>query len=205
MAIGTGSPTEAEVRQALQRLDPLWDELFPAEKERIVKLLVQDVTVRKDGLQIRLYLHGLNSLVVDLNGAVAAEGDALLCAAASPGRSASASTDPTAGPGQTLTIEVPMKFSTRGGRKDIILPPDVHAPGSFGVQRPQPLVVATAKTLRWQGMIEHGHVSSIKELACLNKVAPSFIARISAWRRCHRALWQMLWLPARPQACRCAA
>src|SRR5262249_41654202 len=31
-----GDISEAEVRQALERLDPLWDELFPAEQARIV-------------------------------------------------------------------------------------------------------------------------------------------------------------------------
>ena len=41
--------TEAEVREALQRLDPLWDELFPAEQARIVQLLVERVDVRADG------------------------------------------------------------------------------------------------------------------------------------------------------------
>ena len=35
---------------ALQKLDPLWDELFPAERERIVKLLVEEVVVSRDSL-----------------------------------------------------------------------------------------------------------------------------------------------------------
>src|SRR5262245_58558424 len=30
--------TEGEVREALHRLDPLWDQLFPAEQARIVQL-----------------------------------------------------------------------------------------------------------------------------------------------------------------------
>ncbi len=33
--------TEAEVREALEQLDPLWNELFPAEQARIVWLLVE--------------------------------------------------------------------------------------------------------------------------------------------------------------------
>jgi site-specific DNA recombinase len=33
-----GDISEAEVREALERLDPLWDELFPAEQARIVQL-----------------------------------------------------------------------------------------------------------------------------------------------------------------------
>ena len=58
--------TEAEVRDALSRLDPLWDELFPAEQERIVRLLVDRVDVRAEGAAVRLRLDGLGSLVRDL-------------------------------------------------------------------------------------------------------------------------------------------
>ncbi len=46
--------TEAEVRDALERLDPVWDELFPAEQARIVQLLVHRVDVDPAGLDIHL-------------------------------------------------------------------------------------------------------------------------------------------------------
>ena len=42
--------TEDEVREALLQLDPLWDELFPAEQARIVQLLVERVDVGIDGV-----------------------------------------------------------------------------------------------------------------------------------------------------------
>ena len=58
--------SEAEVREALERLDPLWDELFPAEQARIVQLLVERVDVRTDGADIRLRTEGLTNLVTDL-------------------------------------------------------------------------------------------------------------------------------------------
>jgi DNA invertase Pin-like site-specific DNA recombinase len=58
--------TEAETREALERLDPLWDELFPAEQARIVRLLVERVEVGPDGADIRLRVTGLTSLVRDL-------------------------------------------------------------------------------------------------------------------------------------------
>jgi site-specific DNA recombinase len=57
---------EAEVRDALQRLDPLWDELFPAEQARIVQLLVARVDVSPDGADIRLRTEGLTNLFADL-------------------------------------------------------------------------------------------------------------------------------------------
>ena len=58
--------TEAEVREALLSLDPLWDELFPAEQARIVQLLVERVQVHPDGLDLRLRVEGLQALVADL-------------------------------------------------------------------------------------------------------------------------------------------
>jgi site-specific DNA recombinase len=59
---------EAEVREALQRLDPLWDELFPAERARIVQLLVERVEVHLNRLDVRLRTAGLTQLVGELRG-----------------------------------------------------------------------------------------------------------------------------------------
>ena len=57
-----GDISEAEIRQALERLDPLWDELFPAEQTRIVPLLVERVEVHPDRV-LRLRAAGLTKLV----------------------------------------------------------------------------------------------------------------------------------------------
>jgi hypothetical protein len=62
-----GDISEAEVREALQRLDPLWDELFPAEQARIVQLLVDRVDVQPHSADIRLRTEGLANLVTDLS------------------------------------------------------------------------------------------------------------------------------------------
>lgn len=58
--------TEAEVRESLSRLDPLWEELFPGEQERIVRLLVERVDLADAGAQIRLNLEGLAGLTRDM-------------------------------------------------------------------------------------------------------------------------------------------
>ncbi len=60
------SITEAAVRDALIALDPLWDELFPAEQARIVGLLVERVDITGKAATIRLRTEGLASLVQDL-------------------------------------------------------------------------------------------------------------------------------------------
>ncbi|MFN3727486.1 MAG: recombinase family protein [Allosphingosinicella sp.] len=60
--------SEAEVREALEGLDPLWDELFPAEQARVVQLLVERVDVGEGGVDIRLRVDGLARLVHELGG-----------------------------------------------------------------------------------------------------------------------------------------
>lgn len=49
-----GEGTEAEVREALMQLDPLWDEFFPVEQARIVALLVERVEIGTERLNVRL-------------------------------------------------------------------------------------------------------------------------------------------------------
>jgi site-specific DNA recombinase len=61
-----GDISEIDVREALERLDPLWDELFPAEQARIVQLLVERVDISTDGADIRLRTEGLTNLVTEL-------------------------------------------------------------------------------------------------------------------------------------------
>ena len=58
--------TEREVATALGRLDPLWDELFPAEQARIVQLLVERVDVSPEGVGISLRSEGLAQLAGEL-------------------------------------------------------------------------------------------------------------------------------------------
>jgi site-specific DNA recombinase len=60
--------TEEEAREALLQLDPLWDELFPAEQARIVQLVVGRVDVRVHGVEVRLRPNGLTGLVREVAG-----------------------------------------------------------------------------------------------------------------------------------------
>ena len=62
--------SEVEVREALTRLDPLWDEFFPAEQARIVTLLVERVDIGTDGLNVRLRMDGLTGLVREMRAEV---------------------------------------------------------------------------------------------------------------------------------------
>ena len=65
--------TEADARAALQKLDPLWDELFPAEQARIVALLVERVEIGSSGLNVRLRMDGLAALAREITVDAGAE------------------------------------------------------------------------------------------------------------------------------------
>lgn len=60
--------TEWDVTESLNKIDPLWEELFPIEQHRIVGLLVDKVIVYEDGLDIRIRTDGLHSLITELKG-----------------------------------------------------------------------------------------------------------------------------------------
>jgi site-specific DNA recombinase len=60
--------SEDAVRKALEQLDPLWDELFPAEQARIFQLLVARVDVGTDGLDMHLRTQGLTHTFQELTG-----------------------------------------------------------------------------------------------------------------------------------------
>jgi DNA invertase Pin-like site-specific DNA recombinase len=67
MRRGGNSIAEAEVRDALLRFDPLWDELFPSEQARIVQLLVQRIDIMPEGMRVVLRTDGFVHLIHDLH------------------------------------------------------------------------------------------------------------------------------------------
>ena len=78
--------------------------------------------------------------------------------------------------GETIDVHMPMEFKVRGGRKEIILPPDANTTPNVGPQRP--LVVALARAYRWQEMLDTGEAGSIDELARKYDVDRSYVGRI---------------------------
>lgn len=57
---------EAKATIAMTRLDLIWDQLFPAEQARIVRLLVERVIVSPNDLEVRLRPNGLEKMVLEL-------------------------------------------------------------------------------------------------------------------------------------------
>lgn len=64
---------EAQVTVAMTQLDSIWDQLFPAEQQRIVRLLVKKVIVSPSDIEVRLRVNGIEELALELRPAVQEE------------------------------------------------------------------------------------------------------------------------------------
>ena len=74
-----GAPQDAmledqDIIEALGALEPVWDELYPAEQARILRLLIERIDVAPDGISVTLQAAGIRSLVAELASEGAAEG-----------------------------------------------------------------------------------------------------------------------------------
>ena len=58
--------SEREIIELLNRLDPVWEELFPLEQNRLLQLLVESVVVGNGGVDLQLRVTGLGALVDEL-------------------------------------------------------------------------------------------------------------------------------------------
>src|SRR5919106_6196239 len=50
---------EGDVIEALGALEPVWDELYPAEQARILRLLIERIDVAPDGISVTLHAAGI--------------------------------------------------------------------------------------------------------------------------------------------------
>ena len=77
---------------------------------------------------------------------------------------------------QTVTVHVPIKFRSRGGRNTIISEIGSTSPPSAKTE--DALLKALAKAFRWRGQIESGEYASITELAKARGVNDSYACRL---------------------------
>ncbi len=77
-----------------------------------------------------------------------------------------------------VSVEVPMTFRRRGGKKVIVLPD-----GSLGSPSPvatidNTMIKAIARAFRWQRLLENGTYSCHDDIARAEKIGPSYISKI---------------------------
>ena len=80
--------------------------------------------------------------------------------------------------GRTLTIQVPMTFKTRGGRKLVISPDGVPSWARPHSRIDNTMVKALARAFRWRKLLESGVYSTVEEIAAAEKINTSYVSRI---------------------------
>jgi hypothetical protein len=155
-----------EVGRQLQDLDSVWDNLFPGEQRRIVRLLVNEVMLHPDRVELRVPQDGLGRLLADPPGDGTGEESGAPACSVTPGRDG------------TIVISLPMTFKRRGGRKEIILPAaarDPDEPESGGLR----VFLATlARAHRWMRLLEEGKYPTVKALAAAIGLDRSYVAKL---------------------------
>ena len=170
------SPLKAEeVHDALQNVDSLWNELFPAEQARIVELLVEGVVVEEEGITLTFRPNGLRSLALESQGAEQTDA----AARAQRGRSH-----------LRLHPDASSNAGAAGRRSSF---PNRMRPMWRVVAPPQePLVLALAQAHHWQEILDSGKYENTRGLAkhlslsreyvtrtlCLNYLAPDILQAI---------------------------
>jgi hypothetical protein len=163
--------TEAGLLAELGTLDRIWNELFPAERERLLHLIVERITVNENGLVLMLKADGISGVIAEL----APDGPSPEARPEQP----SPPPAPTQAPTVTtehgrITIQIPMRFKRRSGRKEIVLP-NGDAKQSSPVR--ESLVVAMARAHRWLALLEEGRFGSVGDLAEAVGMDPSLARR----------------------------
>ena len=80
--------------------------------------------------------------------------------------------------GKILTVQIPMTFKTRGGRKLVVSPNGTPSWSTPKKQIDSTMVKALARAFRWRRLLEDGVYSGIEDLARAEKINTSYVSRI---------------------------
>ena len=75
---------------------------------------------------------------------------------------------------ETVTVHIPFRLVTRGGRKEMQLPDGASCQRKMD----NTLIKALARAFRWKRMLESGEFATIAELAEHEGIAPSYMTRV---------------------------
>jgi hypothetical protein len=87
--------------------------------------------------------------------------------------SAPVSSDP-----DTITVHVPLTFSKRGGRKQIVLPDGSSSWAPLRARVDNTIVKAIARGFRWRKLLETGVHDTVEDIAAAEKINASYVSRV---------------------------
>jgi hypothetical protein len=79
---------------------------------------------------------------------------------------------------EVVSVEVPMTFKKRGGRKVIVLPDGRHGNPMPMATIDNTMIKAIARAFRWQRLLENGTYGCLEEIARAEKIGSSFVSRV---------------------------
>jgi len=76
-----------------------------------------------------------------------------------------------------ISIEIPMAFKKRGGRKVIVLPDGSHGHPIPTATIDNTMIKSIARAFRWQKLLENGTYTCLDDIARSEKIGASFVSR----------------------------
>lgn len=76
-----------------------------------------------------------------------------------------------------ISIEIPMAFKKRGGRKVIVLPDGSHGHPEPAATIDNTMIKSIARAFRWQKLLENGTYTCLDDIARSEKIGASFVSR----------------------------
>jgi hypothetical protein len=77
-----------------------------------------------------------------------------------------------------ISVDLPMTFKRRGGRKVIVLPDGTQGNPAPLATIDSTMIKAIARAFRWQRLLENGTYGCLEEIARAEKIGASFVSRI---------------------------
>ena len=78
---------------------------------------------------------------------------------------------------EVISIDIPMTFKKRGGRKVIVLPDAAHGHPEPKATIDNTMLKSLARAFRWQKLLENGTYTCLDDIARSEKISASFLSR----------------------------
>lgn len=138
---------------AMHDLDGLWDELVPAEQQRIVEVMAGRLDIGLGRCDLHLRKGGIGNLANAVRG----------------------TNEITVQEDETI-VRLPLRARLRSGRTMVVAAPQPETRPT-GSTRTDPLLLACARAFRWQDDLESGRVRSVSSLAEREQVDEAYVRR----------------------------
>lgn len=152
----TTEKDESQVLKALQDFEGLWDELFPAEQVRILQLIIKRIIVQPDKVQITFLPIGMRSLLIQIVPRAAVSNTRL--------------TEDT-----DITVNIPIMFAAKGGRKHIVAPDGSQLVKSRGASHDSSMIKALVRGFELLDKLDKDENLTAKDIAEQESLDASYV------------------------------